>query len=216
MPLRFGDCVFDRGARELRRGGDRVALTPKAFRFLELVLERRPEAVSRAELHDALWPDTHVSVASLARVATDLRKALGDDARDPRYIRTLHGFGYVFAGEAGDQEEGAPGSDGRACRLVWGGREIPMVEGPNVIGRAPDAAIWIDSTKVSRHHAQIVVAGGRATLEDLGSKNGTFLRGRRLEAPAELSDGDLIGVGSAVFRFRCPRALASTESDLAR
>jgi DNA-binding winged helix-turn-helix (wHTH) protein len=216
MRLRFGDCSFDSRARELRRGGGRVALTPKAFQLLELLLRRRPEAVSRAEIQDALWPTTYVSVSSLARVATDLRQALCDDARDPRYVRTLHGFGYVFSGEVVDETAPASGDgDPLACRLVWGVKEIPLGEGLHVVGRAPDAAVFIDSTRVSRHHARIVVAGGRAMLEDLGSKNGTFLRGQRLSARAELADGDLIGVGPVLLKFRSPRALSSTESDIA-
>ncbi len=215
MRLRFGDCVFDSAAHELRRGSERVALTPKTFQLLDLLLRRRPEAVSRAEIHDTLWPAMYVSVSSLARVVADLRSALGDDARRPRYVRTLHGFGYVFSGEAVD-EAGPPAgaSDARACRLVWGPREIPLAEGPHVLGRAPEASVWIDSTKVSRHHARIVVSGGRATLEDLGSKNGTYLRGKRLETPADLSDGDLISLGPIVLKFRSARALASTESDI--
>lgn len=215
MRLRFGDCAFDSGARELRRRSERIALTPKAFQLLELLLRRRPEAVSRAEIHDTLWPATYVSVSGLARVVADLRSALGDDARRPRYVRTLHGFGYVFSGEAED-EAGPPAgaSDARTCRLVWGAREIPLGEGQHVLGRAPEASVWIDSTKVSRHHARIVVSAGRATLEDLESKNGTYLRGKRLLAPAELSDGDLITVGPVVLKFRSPRTLASTESDI--
>ncbi len=214
MRLRFGDCAFDSAAREFRRAGERVALTPKTFQLLELLLRRRPEAVSRAEIHDTLWPATYVSVSSLARVMTDLRSALGDAARRPRYVRTLHGFGYVFSGEVVDEAPPVT-SDARACRLLWGGREILLGEGPHVVGRAPEASVWIDSTKVSRHHARILVSGGRAMLEDLGSKNGTYLRGKRLLAAAELSDGDLIGVGPVMLKFRSARALASTESDIA-
>ncbi len=216
MRLRFGDCRFDSGARELRRGSQRIELTPKAFQLLELLLSRRPEAVSRAEIHDALWPATYVSLSSLSRVMADLRSALGDDARRPRYVRTLHGFGYVFSGEVVDEAGSPPGqADALACRLLWGTREIPLAEGTHVLGRAPDAAVLIEGARVSRHHARIVVAGGRATLEDLGSKNGTYLRGQRLSAEAELVDGDRIGVGQVLLKFRSPRALSSTESDVA-
>lgn len=214
MRLRFGDCVFDSATREVRRGGERVGLSPKAFRLLELLLTRRPQAVTRAEINDTLWPATYVSASNLGRVAAELRSALGDDARHPRYVRTLHGFGYAFSGEVDDAEPPPGPLDARACRLVWGTREIPLGEGQHVLGRAPEASVWIDSTKVSRHHARIVVSRGRAMLEDLGSKNGTYLRGKRLEAPAELGDGDLIGVGTVVLKFRSPRALASTESDI--
>lgn len=213
MRLRFGDCVFDSAAREVRRGGKRVAVSPKAFQLLELLLARRPQAVKRAEIHDAVWPVTCVSASSLGRVVADLRAALADDARHPRYLRTLHGFGYAFSGEVEDEAEAAPGPfDALACRLVWGAREIPLGEGPHVLGRGPEAAVWIDSTKVSRQHARIVVSHGRALLEDLGSKNGTYHRGKRLLAPTELSDGDVISVGPVVLKFRSSRALASTES----
>ncbi len=215
LRLRFGDCVFDSATREVRRGGERVPLSPKAFRLLELLLARRPQAVTRAEIHDALWPSTYVSTSNLARVTADLRSALGDDAQHPRYVRTLHGFGYAFSGQVVDDAEPPPEAfDARACRLVWGAREMPLGEGEHVLGRAPEASVWIDSTKVSRHHARIVVTRERATLEDLGSKNGTYLRGQRLLATAELSDGDLISVGPVVLKFRSPRAVASTESDI--
>jgi len=214
LRLRFGDCVFDSATREVRRGGERVDLSPKAFQLLELLLTRRPQAVKRAEIHDTLWPATFVATSNLGRVAADLRSALGDDARHPQYVRTLHRFGYAFSGEAVDESEPSGPVDAQACRLVWGAREIPLGEGQHVVGRAPEATVWIDSTKVSRHHARIVVSHGRAMLEDLGSKNGTYLRGKRLLAPAELSDGDLISVGPVLLKFRCSRTQASTESDI--
>ena len=215
LRLRFGDCVFDSATRDVHRRGERVPLSPKAFRLLELLLARRPQAVTRAEIHDALWPATYVSTSNLGRVTADLRSALGDDARHPRYVRTLHGFGYAFSGEAvDDAEPAAAASDARACRLVWGAREIPLDEGEHVLGRAPDASVCIDSARVSRHHARIVVSRATAQLEDLGSKNGTYLRGKRLHAPAALSDGDLISIGPVVLKFRAPRGLVSTEGDI--
>jgi pSer/pThr/pTyr-binding forkhead associated (FHA) protein len=60
------------------------------------------------------------------------------------------------------------------------------------------------------------VEGERATLEDLGSKNGTFHRGRRLEAPVELTDGDEIGVGTVVLLFRAVHGDSTTETGTAR
>ena len=70
-----------------------------------------------------------------------------------------------------------------SLRLLWGDRAIPLSEGENLLGRVDGAAAWIDSPSVSRRHARIVVSGGRATLEDLGSKNGTYLRGEKLSTP---------------------------------
>jgi DNA-binding winged helix-turn-helix (wHTH) protein len=213
--VQFGDCVFDTTTRELRRKGQPVHLTPKSFQLLELLLARRPRPVPRAEIHDTLWPDTSVGASSLARVVADVRSAIGDDARRSHLLRTVHGYGYSFSGEA--VLEQAPGSgtpDALACRIVWGERQIPLAEGEHVIGRAPEASVWIDSTSVSRRHARILVSAGRATLEDLGSKNGTWLRGKKVASPSELADGDVITVGSVVLKFRAARVAVSTQTDV--
>jgi DNA-binding winged helix-turn-helix (wHTH) protein len=215
LRIRFGACAFDREARELRRDGAPVPLSPKALGFLQLLLEHRPRALSKAEIHDYLWPATFVAESSLTRLAAELRAALGDDARKPRFVRTVFGFGYAFSGET--IEEAAPPASrqrtGSSCRLAWGNREIPLAEGENLLGRVEDATVWIDSPKASRRHARIVVSGGRALLEDLGSRNGTFLRGKRLREPAPLADGDEICVGPVVLIFRSVRATGTTETD---
>ena len=59
----------------------------------------------------------------------------------------------------------------------------------NIVGRGTDAAVWIDAPGVSRHHARVVVQRGEATLEDLGSKNGTYIGGDRVTIPRRLADG---------------------------
>jgi pSer/pThr/pTyr-binding forkhead associated (FHA) protein len=65
-----------------------------------------------------------------------------------------------------------------------------------------EGIIWFESPTVSRRHARILVAGAAATLEDLGSKNGTFLGGRRLDSPSPVSDGDEIRLGRVRMTFR--------------
>ena len=107
MPVRFADCVFDREARTLTRAGRRVDLAPKAFELLQALIEARPKALSQAALRDRLWPSTHVAYTSLARLVSELRKALGDARRDAKLIRTLHGFGYAFTATADDTLNGA-------------------------------------------------------------------------------------------------------------
>jgi DNA-binding winged helix-turn-helix (wHTH) protein len=211
LGIRIGECVLDSAARRLTRAGQSVHLSPKAFQLLELLLAQRPRAVSKAEMRDALWPATYVAASSLARVVAELRAALGDDARHPRLVRTVHGFGYAFSGEAATelQTPSAP-PDAFACRLTWGDREILLREGEHVLGRAPTASVWIDSTSVSRSHARIVVAGGRATLEDLGSKNGTFVRGRRITGPTVLAHGDVIRLGRVEVKVSVVRPDQST------
>jgi DNA-binding winged helix-turn-helix (wHTH) protein len=211
--LRFGRSVFDAETRELRRDGLPQPISPKAFQFLELLLQERPRALPKDEIHQRLWPDSFVSDASLARLATEVRAAIGDDARAPHYLRTVHRFGYAFSGEAAPDSVAAAAS--AACRLVWADRHIPLLEGENLLGRASEARVVIDLARVSRHHARIVVEHGRAVLEDLGSKNGTSLRGQPLRAPAELADGDEICIGPAVLVFRTSAGNSTTETGTA-
>jgi DNA-binding winged helix-turn-helix (wHTH) protein len=106
MPWVFDQFALDQDRRQLLRAGSPVALEPKAYELLSLLLARRPRAVPKAQIRDALWPGTFVSESALAGLITDLRSVLGDNARRPRFIRTVHGFGYAFSGEA--REDGQP------------------------------------------------------------------------------------------------------------
>ena len=183
MPLQFGPWIFDGESRELLGPEGAVHLSPKAFELLGALLESRPRALSKAELRDRLWARTFVADASLASLVKEVRKALGDPVRRPAFVRTVHGFGYSFCGEADEAPRVAASADRCAvCRLLWGPREFLLVDGENVIGRVSKAPAWIDSTTVSRRHARILVSAEGAPLEDLGSKNGTFLCGQRLTA----------------------------------
>ena len=197
MAIRFGECTFDALRREVRRGGEPVHLSPHAFALLALLVENRPRAVSKDELLAVLWPASFVTEASLAGLVAEIRRAIADDAREPRHLRTVHGFGYAFSDGAA-----ARAGEDAVCRVVWGSREVALAEGENLVGRDPDAAITIDDPCVSRHHARIVVEAARACLEDLGSKNGTWRLGRRIVSSETLSDGDEIRIGPAVLVFR--------------
>jgi len=213
--LQFGDCTLDSETRELSRGGKPVHLEPKAYRLLELLLAARPKALAKRDLQEELWPKTYVSERSLARLIADLRIAIGDRASKPRFIRTVHGFGYAFCGEVTpvDRRPRARPSDFH-CRLSWGDREIALAEGENVLGRDPEVAVWIDLNSVSRRHARVVVADGVARLEDLGSRNGTLVNGERVSSPRPLANGDRIKIGAASLVFRCSRRLGTTESEM--
>jgi DNA-binding winged helix-turn-helix (wHTH) protein len=213
MRLAFGDCVFDSGTREVLRGGRVLDLAPKAFALLELLIARHPNAVPKEEIHERLWPGTFVSDASVANQVAELRAALGDDARRPRIIRTVHRFGYAFLGEAGSVPENRVTRKGvPACRLLWDGREIHLRAGENLIGREEDVAVWIDDSSVSRRHARLVVDAQGATIEDLGSKNGTLVRGGRIRESTRLADRDEIRVGPARMVFRLYQRAGSTAT----
>lgn len=211
MRVQFGGFTFDRATRQLLRGGQEVHLEPKAFELLDLLIERRPEAVSRAEIRDRLWPKTFVSESNLTTLVAQVRGALGDDRRKPKHIRTVHAFGYAFT-SIGDGLPGA-GNPALAPRVIWERRIIPLVPGENILGRDEQAAVRIDAPGVSRRHARIFLDEGRAVLEDLGSKNGTFLKEDRLDAPAVLGDGDMLRLGRLLLVYRDSALGGSTKTE---
>ena len=213
MELRFGEFTLDPLTRQLRRGADEIHVSPKAFALLLELVERRPNALTKAALQESLWPGTFVVEANLSNLIAEIRAALEDDVRHPRFIRTVHGFGYAFCGTvSGDRAADAAPVAAPRCVLVQSGRLYPLTEGENVLGREGDAASWFDSTSVSRRHARIVVTEGKALLEDLASKNGTFLGDVRVSAPVPLEDGTEIRLGSLLVTFRWTLAHPSTET----
>jgi hypothetical protein len=186
------------------------------------LLESRPRALSKAQIRDRLWPRTFVSDSNLTSLVNELRGALGDPARRPRFIRTVYGFGYAFCGEASESPaagtRAAPGRPAttRRLRLYLEDIEIALREGENLLGRVEEGVTWLESPTVSRRHARILVTNGRATLEHLGSKNGTYLRGERLRSPTALTDGDEIRMGQVVMTFRVLSPAASTRTHRGR
>ncbi len=97
--------------------------------------------------------------------------------------------------------------------VLWEDRSFPLYEGENVLGRAEGLAVTLRWSRVSRRHARIVVTGERATLEDLESKNGTFLHGKRLTHPTSLADGDTFRLGRLVLVFRISSGAVSTGTE---
>jgi DNA-binding winged helix-turn-helix (wHTH) protein len=195
-PIAFGEFVFDPQARLLVRSRTPVHLTPKALELLSLLAERRPRPVSKEEIHAKVWPGVFVSDASLTALVFDLRAALGESAREPRYIRTAHGYGYAFV-----PDEGAVLTARTNCRLVCDGRVYELVNGENLVGRSIECGVRLESTDVSRRHARIIVRDDTAAIEDLGSTNGTFVNGVRAAGPVALSDGATVAFGATQAQF---------------
>jgi DNA-binding winged helix-turn-helix (wHTH) protein len=212
---RFGDFTLDTATRQLLLNGAEVHLSPKAFALLAYLVTNRSRAVSKAELQEHLWPATFVEETNLASLIAEIRRALRDPAADPQFVRTVYGFGYRFVAEVrADPPPQMPPSTVDRARLfvVFEHRETLLMNDVNVIGRAPDATIRIDSPGVSRHHARVLVSGRSATLEDAESKNGTFLNGTRIMTATPLSDGDQIKVGRVVLTFRIVTPTSSTAT----
>jgi DNA-binding winged helix-turn-helix (wHTH) protein len=218
MRVRFGECLLDSETRQLSVRGEAVHLSPKAFDLLELLLENRPKALSKSEIHERLSPGTFVSDGALASLLVEVRSAIGDSARESRFVRTVHRFGYAFSGSAqelrGDVSK--VGDQKAVYRLIWGAREIALTPGENLLGRDEASIVWIDDALVSRRHARIVIDETGAVLEDLGSMNGTCLRGKRIEAPTKLSDEDQVTIGPASMIFRVFKQTASTVAAVER
>jgi hypothetical protein len=184
--------------------------------LLEALVVYRPKALSKSVLQERLWPDTFVLEKNLVNLVAEIREALGDEATHPRFVRTVARFGYAFrhaTSEAPAAGEPIRRKDAR-FRLVWPGGHAPLTEGEHVLGRDPDLELFLDAPEVSRRHARISIAGEEATIEDTGSKNGTFVADRRLDSAARLEDGDVIRVGSVQLTFTAVQSRGSTETGL--
>ena len=216
MQFRFHDCVLDADARRLSRAGRDVHLGPKAFELLKVLIESRPRVLSKCQLLERVWPGVFVSDASLAKVVSKIRSAIGECDDTPPIIRTVHGFGYAFVAPIADERGGNESAQPLPHAICWffcGTREFPLPDGEHIVGREPDASVWLDSPRVSRRHARVVVRGSIAQVEDLGSKNGSFVGDARIEARTELRPNDVVRIGPFRLVFRVAADSGSTQSE---
>lgn len=199
--MRFGAFEFDPVARRLRRDGVDVHLSPKAFELLGVLVEAAPAVVSKRVLHSRLWSGGVVADATLVALVKQLRRALRDPGRATTAIRTVHRVGYALDTSAPRAGRSLPATPDRW--LAAGQRRLPLAAGENLVGRDPGAQVRLDDATVSRRHSLIMVGTRGSRIDDLGSKNGTFLDGVRLASgPAELRDGVRILFGSVEVTYR--------------
>jgi len=212
VTYRFGEFTLNCETRQLLAGDDEIHLSPKAFELLALLLSNRSRALSKAEVQERLWPSTFVEETNVAGLVNEIRRALRDRASTPRFVRTLHRFGYRFVGEA--RVDAGPVRSPMPAKqyLVDDTRQLMLMDGANVIGRAADATISIDSPGVSRYHARFTLSSAGVTVEDLGSKNGTHVNGTRITGPVTLADGDQVRLGIIVLTFRSEASVDLTET----
>ena len=216
MGLRFGDVIFDADSRRVWCAKKEVRLSPKAFDLLALLIDQRPRVVSKAEIRERLWPGTFVSDSGLPSLVSEVREAIADRRRKPPLLRTLHGVGYAFQGQDEAVDEGGLVPEVPNGWLVGDVAEIALTAGDNVLGREGPGIILLKSSTVSRRHARIKIEGDRAVVEDLGSKNGTYVNDRRVTSPTPVVDGNQVRIGSLLFTFRLPQPAGSTETLSAR
>jgi DNA-binding winged helix-turn-helix (wHTH) protein len=207
--VRFGVFAFDVARRQLLRNGEEVHLTPKAFDLLALLIQRAPAVAPKAEIHTHLWPGTFVADATLAGLVKEVRRALGDD-RAGAIIRTAHRVGFAFSAST---DASVPEQASAVTHwLIARSRNFPLHDGANVIGRDPGAAVWLDVPGVSRRHAQVIVEGDTAVLEDLGSKNGTLVADRPVRGRITLRNADRIQIATELLVFQSSTSGISTAT----
>ena len=201
----FGPYRLDPEAGELWRERDRVDVRPKCFDLLLYLLNNRGKLITKETLLEDVWKDVVVSESALSRTVAELRDILHDDADHPQFIETQQRRGYKFVGKVVEmgKEVFAP-----RCRvsLVHRGTEFPLDEGAHLIGRGRDVAIVLHSAAISRHHARITVNGRTISIEDLESRNGTFVNGARVTGSHPLRVGDRIEICGETLVVSTPSA----------
>ena len=216
VSYRFGRFALDYGTRQLLlrrrrdpplaesvRAADHPARQPAARS-----LESRAAGTTCGRRRSSRRPTSRVS---LPRFGAPSR----DSATRPVFLRTVYRFGYRFVGEVVESDAAPRTAPSRpeAVPRVREPTDACCWKAPTSSAARPDATIQCDAPGVSRHHARIVVSQGEATLEDLGSKNGTYLRSERITS-ARLSDGDEIRLGTVKLTFRINPILGETDTVL--
>jgi DNA-binding winged helix-turn-helix (wHTH) protein len=212
----LGDWLVEPEIGRITREEQIVKLRPRAMDVL-VCLANTSAGIAATKQHiiDTVWHTDFVSEQVVAQVITELRAALGDNARSPKFIETVPRRGYRLMTPAraveADRHEATQKTP--SFSLKADDHEYPLSQGSVVIGRAPDATIQIDRSEVSRWHARITIEGSTVTLEDLGSKNGTFLNTPPVVEPTRLQAGDEIWIGISVARLRLAVAGEATETE---
>jgi len=212
MVIRFGSYQLDSQRRQLSRDGQVLHLTPKAYDLLSLLVEAAPRVIPKSEIHQCLWPAGVVTDATLAGLIKELRRALSDASDGEPIIRTAHRVGYaldvpVIRDHEPQQEH---------HWLVAMDRRIALAQGVNLIGRDPTASVWLDYATISRRHARVTVGPTGIVLEDLGSKNGTSLRGVPLTRTVTLQNGDEFACGQLVITYVRSSTELPTATEVSR
>lgn len=200
--FRVGEWLVEPSLNRISNDEISVRLQLKVMDVLVCLAERAGEVVTRQEIIDRVWATEYIADNTLTHAIAEIRAALGDDAREPRYIETIPRRGYRMIAPVAPFDADRVQSGGSVFWLTGAGVELVLHQGENLIGRVPDAHIRIKSPKISRRHARITVNGESAVVEDLGSKNGTFVGGVRVDGPTPLGHADQIRLGQLAALLR--------------
>ena len=222
------DWTVEPQCNRISNGEISVHLEPKAMKVLLCLADRAGEVVTRQALVDNVWATEFISDSTLTHTVADLRRALADDARAPRFIETIPKRGYRLVAEmVADSLPNAAADGRRRVRvplaviigervrvsnreasilsdhfLFLGDQEIPLTDRTIFFGRGEEADIQILVPEVSRCHARIEIESVAVMIEDLGSKNGTLVNNEPIDRRFELASGDAISIGPTTLVFR--------------
>jgi DNA-binding winged helix-turn-helix (wHTH) protein len=212
---RFSDFTLSPRRRLLLREGREVPLIPRYFDLLVLLVERHHEAVHPRDIFDRVWTDVIVSDSALSQAVRTLRRTLGDDSREPRFIRTVarHGYRFVFADVIEEEDDGvwpqpAPASHPQPVGKPPADAYEPLLERLTRAGATEDDR---------REAAELLHALGTSeALSRLGSRPGhacarALLRDARWDAPGAgevpvLGAPAPLAVARELLRLRLRRA----------
>lgn len=147
----FGEVRIDLKARRVWRGAKAVDLRPKAWALLVFLLDRAGQVVTREEIAEAVWPDVAVGDDSISKAVRELRSALGDDARSPRFLGTVHRVGLRLVLETAEPLARTP-----VDATGYDGTHRP-IEAPDVVGRAAELSVLERSLEKARSGTRRVV-----------------------------------------------------------
>ena len=184
---------IDCARRRILRDGEERPLSRKAFDLLVVLVDQRPKVVSKDKLIQKIWADTFVADANLAILIGDVRAALGDNAKEPRMIKTHHRVGYSFAADVTEVSAAAHAEDGPPSLwlLPTGASCCSRAE---LRSAATPAATSSSTTRASREHAVLTVTDGQLTVAD--RDNGTRVDGRKLTDTSVVRSGQRITFGT--------------------
>ena len=218
MVFRLGPCRIDSERRQLVRDGKEQHLSPKAFDLLVALLSARPAVMTKEQLMGQVWPGVFVAECNLPTLIAEIRTAIGDSARAPRFIKTHFSIGYSFIGDVTEMARTASAPLGPTALIRIGQRRVILGQGESIVGRDADCDVVINDASVSRRHAKIVVAGRKAVVRDLESKNGTRVGGNRIDRETMLESGEVVTFGSieAEFVVEVPSNASTQTIDVTR
>jgi DNA-binding winged helix-turn-helix (wHTH) protein len=195
---RFSHFVVSPRQRLLAQDGREVPLIPRYFDLLVLLIERRHEAVHRRDIFDRVWTDVIVSDSALSQAVRTIRRTLGDDPREPRFIRTVsrHGYRFVFPDVLEEEDDGTAIARRTSAGTAPG--DIPVDPYEPLLERLAGANDGNAADEDRREAAELLHAlGTTEALKRLGTRPGhaaarALLRDTRWDAPTA-SDVPVLG-----------------------